>query len=82
MVPGGAHHGAPPLSRPNRETQELEPARSRPKPEEPESDVLDPESLAHWQTVAATGDRVQAKLAGVMLRRHERALKALGRSDG
>jgi hypothetical protein len=44
---------------------------------EPEADRLTEAELAHWRDVATGGDRVQARLARIILANHDRAADAL-----
>jgi hypothetical protein len=54
---------------------------SRPGEDE-DADVLSPEELARWQEQATGGDRVQAKLARIVLAKHAEALAAQPNTPG
>lgn len=57
-------------------------ARAQGEEDKETSDALSPEELARWEGVAAGGDRVQARLARLILARHAAAAAAQGSAPG
>lgn len=85
IAPGGAMHdrGGAQCVAPHIQTHypDPQPERARAGGEE-EDDLLSPEELAHWQGVAAGGDRAMQKVAQAVLKKHAEAAARRAGSGG